>query len=207
MTHWRNNNIDILLKELRAGNPTVRANAANLLGQLKDPATLDTLILAFREETYIDVRDDCMAVAIVRFGNIALPRVMDLIKDMDKYAAWENRSAAIRILGIMKNPTSATFLHSIATDPEEEYHSRESAIRALSKVANSYAVLDTYSSVLQENEPLRGWGLRKAVVEELGNLGKQGIPGAIELLKKALREEYHQDVVRAAQQSLKIAGE
>lgn len=88
-----------------------------------DPAAIDEAIKGLRSR-YYDERHDAKE-ALIRFGEAAVPRVLEALKD-DDYRA---RTAACEILGALKRPETLDALTGALADEEETV--RKAAIDAI----------------------------------------------------------------------------
>ena len=90
---------DRLIQQLRSGNPAIRMEAAQELGELKDPLAVNPLITTLEKDKDGDVRASAED-ALVKIGAPAVEPLTGMLKDN----AWRVRRRAVRTLGKIKDP-------------------------------------------------------------------------------------------------------
>jgi hypothetical protein len=90
---------DRLIQQLRSRNPAIRIEAAQKLGELKDPLAVNPLITTLKKDKDGHVRASAED-ALVNIGAPAVEPLTVMLKDN----AWRVRRRAVRTLGKIKDP-------------------------------------------------------------------------------------------------------
>ncbi len=215
--------IPALTKALRETHPLVRAQICDILGQIKDPASVPALLDALHGEFYT-VR----AKAASALGDVGIPQAVQLLLTALKDKEDSVRVSAALALGKFHNP--ATFdeiANLLLDDPKIEV--RQAAARAFAETKNPktliylmQALRDSFwwyergevsaSDLLRAIE-IMGQDAVDPLIEALGDaegtvrkfaadlLGRIGDERAIEPLGMAIYD-LHFDVGKAAAESL-----
>jgi len=176
----------LIRKALDHGETDVRAAAAEVLGEIKNPKAVVHLIEALRDE------DAGLRWAAAKaLGEMKAPEavshLIQALKDEDEAVRW----AAARALGEMKAPEAVPHLIQALKDEDEAV--RRAAVRALGEMKAPEAVSHLIEALRDEDR-----GLRRAAAEALGEMKA---PEAVPHLIQALKDE--EEAVRwAAAESL-----
>jgi len=164
----------LIRKALDHGETDVRAAAAEVLGEIKNPKAVVHLIEALRDE------DAGLRWAAAKaLGEMKAPEavshLIQALKDEDEAVRW----AAARALGEMKAPEAVPHLIQALKDEDEAV--RRAAVRALGEMKAPEAVSHLIEALRDEDR-----GLRRAAAEALGEMKA---PEAVPHLIEALRDE------------------
>jgi len=119
---------DKLVNDLRSSNPAVREEAARRLGDSKDPAAVEPLIVILKKDKDRSVRWSAEDALV----NIGGPAVEPLIKMLND-DSWRVRRRAVRTLGKIRDPRSIEpLVASMKTDGD--CYVRKSAARAIGEI-------------------------------------------------------------------------
>jgi hypothetical protein len=124
---------DKLMNDLRSRNPAVREEAAQKLGDLKDPIAVDPLIVILRKDKDRNVRwraEDALV-------NIGAPAVEPLIKMLND-DSWRARRRAVRTLGKIRDPRAIDAL-VVSMKRDEDCYVRKSAAGAIGEIKDPRA--------------------------------------------------------------------
>lgn len=124
---------DKLIKNLRSKDPAIRMEAAQKLGELKDPSAVDPLIAILKKDKDWDVRASAED-ALVNIGAPAVQPLTIMLKDN----AWRVRRRAVRTLGKIKDPRALEPLAAAMTTDHDCFVRKYSA-RALGEINNPRA--------------------------------------------------------------------
>lgn len=160
--------------------------AAGAPGVMKDPRTVEGLIIALKDKDWFVRRKAAEALKEKKDPRVVEPLIAAL---KDKY--WMVQKEAVEALGEIKDPRAVEPLIIALKDENKDV--RESAAWALGKIGAKRAVPALIEALKDEDERVRG---RSA--DALGEIGdKRAVPA----LTKALQDE-NEDVRRNAETAL-----
>jgi HEAT repeat protein len=162
-----------LLSALLNPNWIVRMSAAKGLTRLKDPRSIDTLILvlpAVREEA-------CRTIQAI--GEASIPPLLKGLQDPN----WRVRLRAVEALSLLK-PQAAVgpLMNLVANDSDSAV--RQDAVRALGQIGDTHAIPLLLDSLTTPSLQLKA-------IEALGNLrAVEALPHLIALVKSLPSDAY-----------------
>ena len=172
--------VDPLIAWLMEGNDYVRCHAAETLGELSDPHTVKSLIVALTDNVK-SVRE-AAATAIKNIGSPAIDPLIVALKD-DK---WSIRKAAIEALSNLEDPRAVIPLIMMLNNKSDNKAAHDALIRI-----GTSAVEPLIVTLNKNDDNLR--------LEALNLLGQIGDSRAVEPLIAALKDGYAQVRSRAVQ--------
>ncbi|MDD4962577.1 MAG: HEAT repeat domain-containing protein, partial [Gallionella sp.] len=172
---YRDGAIQPLLDVLKDENGDIRRDAAQALGNFKDPAALNALLDAIKDEDS-NVRRGA-AQALGNFKDpAALNALLGAIKDEDSFV----RRDAAKALGNFKDPAALNALLGAIKD--EDSFARMGATQALGNFKDP-AALNALLGAIKEEDSFA----RMGATEALGNFKD---PAALNALLGAIKDEY-----------------
>jgi len=151
--------LDHLILRLNDTEPQVRKAVIEMLGQLKDPRTVDTLLQRLSDSD--DEVRDAIANAL---GNMGTPKILDVLISQLEHADWRVRKAAANGLGVIKTTKSLESLFKKINDTDSEV--RKAVVTALGNLGNTKALTPLIRRLKDSHAEVR-----EAAAEALGNLG------------------------------------
>ena len=119
---------DKLVNDLRSRDPAVREEAAQKLGDLKDPSAVEPLIVVLKKDKDRNVRWSAEDALV----SIGAPAVEPLIKMLDN-DSWRVRRRAVRTLGKIRDPRAIEpLVASMKTD--DDCYVRKYAAKAIGEI-------------------------------------------------------------------------
>ena len=119
---------DKLIDKLRSRDPAVREEAAQKLGDLKDPSAVGPLILILKKDKDRSVRWSAED-ALVSIGAAAVEPLIKMLDD----DSWRVRRRAVRTLGKIRDPRAIEpLIVSMKTD--DDGYVRKCAARAIGEI-------------------------------------------------------------------------
>ncbi len=157
----------------------VRMHAARAVGRLRNPGSVETLVLLL-QDTVPAVRDEAIA-ALVSIGESAVEPLVTALGDQD----WRVRLRATEALCVLKSRTAVEPLVSLVRgDPDTAV--RQEAARALGQIGDATAV----EALLEVVEEPR---LQARVIEALGRIGDRRVLPLLFRLIGALKTSDYED--------------
>ncbi len=157
----------------------VRMHAARAVGRLKNPRSVETLVLLLQDKVPA-VRDEAIA-ALVAIGESAVEPLVAALHNQD----WRVRLRATEALCVLKSPTAVEPLVRIVRhDPDTAV--RQEAIRALGYIGDKTAV-DPLLGVIEEPR------LQVRVIEALGRIGDRSVLPMLFRLVSELKTSDYED--------------
>jgi HEAT repeat protein len=161
-----------LIRALRHKDAGIQYQAAEALGELRDPSAVEPLMNSLTGDRYAGVRWKA-AEALARIGSPSVPSLVRVLSHPDDDVRW---MAAIA-LGEIGDPSSVDALISLFSEDDRFVRSR--AAYAVSRFGAG--ALDPLVRALEEGGPATRWGAAYA-------LGKIGDPRGIDPLVGAIRD-------------------
>ncbi|HEU4683701.1 MAG TPA: HEAT repeat domain-containing protein [Nitrospira sp.] len=148
----------------------VRMHAAQALGRIKSPDSVEPLLPLLQDKVKA-VREEA-AMALAAIGDAAVPSLISALAHAD----WLVRLHAVEALGRMRSPASVDPLLSVLFN-DRDTAVREDVVRALGQIGDERAV---EFLVVTMKEP----GLRPLAVEALGQIGdRRAVPILIKVVE------------------------
>ena len=166
-----------LLSALLNPNWIVRMSAAKGLTRIKDPRSIDTLILLLQDKVPA-VRDEACC-AIQAIGEACVPPLLKGLQDPN----WRIRLRAIEALSLLKPQDAvAPLMNLVANDSDSAV--RQDAVRALGEIGNAHAIPLILDSLTTPSLQLKA-------IEALGNLrAVEALPQLIALVQSLPADAY-----------------
>lgn len=166
-----------IIRALRSREASVRVEAADSLGEIKDGGAVEPLIKALGDED-----EDVRLNAQIALGKIGEPAVEALIQALQE-GGWDVRCGAAGALGEIGNKRAVGFLIQ-ALEHDEVPDVRWRAAQALGNIARPLVKLGYKKPVKSLIEALgdKDWTVQQVAAEALGDIGD---PMAIEPLIEA----------------------
>ena len=166
-----------LLSALLNPNWIVRMSAAKGLTRIKDPRSIDTLILLLQDKVPA-VRDEACH-AIQALGEASIPTLLKGLQD----ANWRVRLRAIEALALLKPQVAvAPLMNLVANDSDSAV--RQDAVRVLGQIGNAHAIPLLLDSLTTPS-------LQLNAIEALGNLRAiEALPPLIALIQSLPADAY-----------------
>jgi len=124
--------VKLLTTMLQHQNAFVQGEAADSLGQIKDPMALEPLIEALKNE-------DCLvrSNAVKALGHIRDPRAVEPLTEMLKDKNCDTTATVAEALGRIKDPKALQPLIEVLKNKNNKPRSREKAAEALGKISDA----------------------------------------------------------------------
>ncbi len=145
----------------KKGNINIRKETAVLLGMIKNPDAIDTLINLLNSKNSRIRRAATSSIIKIARSNES---VMNSIGNALGSKEWQIRKNIARILGVLKKKDWITSLFSLLKDPKSGV--RKAASKSLAGFPENL-VLEIAIEKLKQND----WRVRRAVVQLLVNIG------------------------------------
>jgi HEAT repeat protein len=152
--------VEPLIDALAGADPLVRRQAAQALGEIKDPRAVQPLIGLLKDRDALIRRHAVEALGKIKDGRAVSPLAARLA---DKREESHVRTAAAEALGTLRDPAALESLIAGLTAPDWALRSR--AAEALGKIGDVRA-LDPLMDALRDQDPV----VRGYAVEALGEL-------------------------------------
>ena len=186
--------VEPLIAQLKDHDPLVRRQAAEGLGEIKDPRAVEPLIALLNDRDSLIRRHAVKALGKIKDVRAVSP-LIPVLNDKDE--EWHVRMAAAEALGWIGERDTVEPLVSALEDPHWIVRSR--AAIALGRIQDPRAVVPLIFAIITDQDPL----VRGYVADALGEIKDAR---AIEPLRTALEDE-DRDVRKKAEQALtKIIG-
>jgi HEAT repeat protein len=147
-------------RALNDSDPMTRKHSVYLLGQVRDPRSVDTCIQAMRDPEKA-VRGQA-SMALAEIGGPALDRLILLLHDPD----WKVRYRAAETLGILEDTGAISPLIGILSD--EKDHVRYMAVKSLCRIGDP-AAREPITACQQDENPF----VRRMADIAVSTLGKR----------------------------------
>jgi HEAT repeat protein len=166
-----------LLSALLNPNWIVRMSAAKGLTRIKNPRSIDTLILLLQDKVPAVREEACRAIQAI--GEASIPPLLKRLQDPN----WRIRLRAVEALALLKPQVAvAPLMRLVADDVDSAV--RQDAIRALGEIGNAHAIPLLLDSL---NTP----SLQLKAIEALGNLGAvEALPPLMALVRSLPADAY-----------------
>jgi HEAT repeat protein len=166
-----------LLSALLNPNWIVRMSAAKGLTRIKDPRSIDTLILLLQDKVPA-VRDEaCRAIQAI--GEASIPPLLKGLKDPN----WRVRLRSVEALALLKPQVAVAPLMSLVAN-DSDTAVRQDAVRALGLIGNAHAIPLLVDSLITPSLQLKA-------IEALGNLrAVEALSPLIALIKSLPADAY-----------------
>lgn len=193
--------LPVILPSLQDPRWYVVRNAAYMLGEIRDPSTVEALKPLLRHDD-LRVRREAIRALTRVGGNSVLSILLQTLEEDDE----ELRRQAMLCLGAMKNPTTVPMLVQFVQAKDwrlQQLEAKVDALRALGEIGSAEA-LPALCAVATRHRVFfrsRNDELRAAAIMAMGEIGGAETIGFLERLVKASSPV----VARAAQLALKQA--
>ena len=169
--------LEPLLSALLNPNWIVRMSAAKGLTRIKDPRSVNTLILLLQDKVPA-VREEA-GRTIQAIGEASIPPLLNGLQDPN----WRVRLRAIEALSLLKPQVAvAPLMNIVANDPDTAV--RQDAVRALGQIGDAHALPLLLDSLTTPS-------LQIKAIEALGNLrAVEALPHLIALVKSLPADAY-----------------
>ncbi len=165
--------LDPLISALVSSDWIVRMYAARALARLRNPKSVETLILLLQDKVKA-VRDEA-AVTLKAMGDLAVTSLIHSLQDTE----WRVRFRVAEALGVIQSPLAVDpLLNRLAHDSDRAV--RQDAAKALGEIGDARAVTPLLEAL--ENDHLR-----VVAIEALGKIGDQRAVGPLLEILKELR--------------------
>ena len=172
---------DKLINNLRSRDPAVREEAAQKLGDLKDPGAVGSLIMILKKDKDRSVRWSAEDALV----NIGAPAVESLVKLLDD-ESWRVRRRAVRTLAKIKDPRAIEPLTaSMKTD--EDCYVRKCAARAIGEINDPRAGEILAPALMNRNLEVIEGAYRFFI--------RRGEPGSEAVLIESLNKNWNKTMV------------
>lgn len=150
-----------LLEQLKSDDPSVRAQAVNLIGQQQSESAFNLLITLLKHGD-VSVRKSAV-IALSTFDNAdVLLKLIEAFSDESP----EVRYTSATVINPKWSQLALPLLIDILNNPEEAENKRYTAARSLGEIHHEQSVT-ALSQALQDTDPL----LREIAIESLVNIG------------------------------------
>jgi len=166
-----------LLSALLNPNWIVRMSAAKGLTRLKDPRSIDTLILVLQDKVPAVREEACRTIQAI--GEASIPPLLQGLQDPN----WRVRLRAVEALCLLKPQVAvAPLMNLVANDSDSAV--RQDAVRALGQIGDAHAIPLLLDSLTTPSLQLKA-------IEALGNLrAVEALPHLIALVKSLPADAY-----------------